>query len=306
LRAAPAIADSSGTFYAVAPLDSAAVLPGHLYVVATPIGNLGDLSPRARAVLAGVDRIAAEDTRTTGAMLTQFGVHTPLTALHEHNEDALAASLVAQLRDGKSLALVSDAGTPLVSDPGFVLVRAARAANVPVIAIPGPCAAVAALSIAGLPSDAFVFAGFLPPKAAARRERLAELAREPRTVIVYESAHRIAECARDVAEVLGDRPVCLAREITKRFEESATMPAHALQAWIAQDANRERGEFVLVIAGASASAASDAEGDRVLRELLGELPASRAARVAAALTGLPRKQLYARALELGGKDREEA
>ena len=282
------------------------MLPGHLYVVATPIGNLGDLSPRARAVLSGVDRIAAEDTRTTGAMLTQFGIHRPLVALHEHNEDALASSLIAQLRDGRSLALVSDAGTPLVSDPGFALVRAARAAGVPVIAVPGPCAAVAALSIAGLPSDAFLFAGFLPPKAAARKARLTELAREPRTVIVYESAHRIAECARDLADVLGDRSVCLAREITKRFEQSVTGPASALPAWIAQDANRERGEFVLVIAGASDAAASDAQGDRVLRELVGELPASRAARVAAALTGLPRKQLYARALELGGKDRDVA
>lgn len=286
-------------------MDYAAVQPGHLYVVATPIGNLDDLSPRARAVLAGVDRIAAEDTRTTGAMLTQFGIHTSLTALHEHNEDALAAALVAQLREGRSLALVSDAGTPLVSDPGFALVRAARAADIPVVAIPGPCAAVAALSIAGLPSDAFIFAGFLPSKAAARRERLTALAREPRTVIVYESAHRIAECARDLADVLGDRSVCLAREITKRFEESTTLPAKALPAWIAQDANRERGEFVLVIAGAPDAAASEAEGDRVLCELVGELPASRAARVAAALTGLPRKQLYARALELGGKDRVE-
>lgn len=283
-------------------MTSSDVQPGHLYVVATPIGNLGDLSSRAQAVLGAVDRIAAEDTRTTGSMLTQFGIRTPLVALHEHNEDALANSLVEALRGGATLALVSDAGTPLVSDPGFALVRAARDAGVPVIAIPGPCAAVAALSVAGIASDAFLFAGFLPSKAAARRARIEELAREPRTVIVYESAHRIADCARDLAELIGERTVCLARELTKRFEQSVRLPASRLPAWIAEDAHRELGEFVVVIAGADAPSASQAEGDRVLRELLAELPASRAARVAAALTGLPRKQLYARALEIGGRE----
>lgn len=281
--------------------ESLAVKPGCLYVVATPIGNLGDLSPRAQAVLAAVDRIAAEDTRNTGLLLSHFCIRRPLIALHEHNEDALSANLVERLRQGESLALVSDAGTPLISDPGFVLVRAARAAEVEVIAIPGPCAAVAALSIAGLASDAFVFAGFLPSKSGPRRERLAELAREPRTLIVYEASHRIADCARDLADVYGSRRLCLAREITKQFEQSVNCEARELPAWLDADANRLRGEFVLVIEAAPQASASGEEADRVLRALLPELPAARAAKVAAALTGLRKKELYARALALGGR-----
>ena len=276
------------------------VRPGALYVVATPIGNLGDLSPRAREVLAAVDRIAAEDTRTSGQLLAHFGIQRPLVALHEHNEDRIAGELVRQLQAGQSLALISDAGTPLISDPGFALVRAARAAGVPAYAVPGPCAAVAALSVSGLPSDAFVFAGFLPPKQAARRARLEELGREARTVIVYESAHRIAESLADLAAVLGpQRPVALSRELSKRFEESFSGSAADLAAWQAADPNRGRGEFVLLI-GAAERKADTVEGERVLRLLLRELPPSGAARLAAEITGAPRKALYAAALRLGG------
>lgn len=278
----------------------AEVRPGCLYVVATPLGNLGDLSPRAQRVLSGVTRIAAEDTRNTGGLLAHFGIRTPLLALHDHNETRIAASVVDALQAGESLALVSDAGTPLISDPGFALVRAARAAGCEVIAVPGPCAAIAALSIAGLPSDSFLFAGFLPAKSGARRERIQRLAREPRSVIVYESSHRIADCARDLAELLGERRVLLAREISKRFEQSVQCAAGELPSWIAADANRERGEFVLVIDGAVEESASTVEAERVLRALLAELPAARAAKVAAALTGLRKNELYDLALKLSG------
>ena len=280
------------------------VVAGALYVVATPIGNLGDLSPRACRILAGVDRIAAEDTRTSGLLLAHFGIQRPLVALHEHNEDRIAGELVRQLQAGQSLALISDAGTPLISDPGFALVRAARAAGVPAYAVPGPCAAVAALSVSGLPSDAFLFAGFLPPKQAARRAKLEQLGREPRTVIVYESSHRIADTLVDLAAVLGpQRPVALSRELSKRFEESYSGTAAGLQAWQAADANRGRGEFVLLI-GSAGQAADLAEGERVLRLLLRELPPSGAARLAAEITGAPRKALYAVALRMAGENAE--
>ncbi|MDB5978858.1 MAG: rRNA ((1402)-2-O)-methyltransferase, partial [Nevskia sp.] len=291
---------------APAPLEDAdhTVVAGALYVVATPIGNLGDLSPRACRILAGVDRIAAEDTRTSGLLLAHFGIQRPLVALHEHNEDRIAGELVRQLQAGQSLALISDAGTPLISDPGFALVRAARAAGVPAFAVPGPCAAVAALSVSGLPSDAFLFAGFLPSKQAARRAKLEQLGREPRTVIVYESSHRIAETLVDVAAVLGpQRPVALSRELSKRFEESYSGTAAGLQAWQAADANRGRGEFVLLI-GSAGQAADLAEGERVLRLLLRELPPSGAARLAAEITGAPRKALYAVALRIAGENGE--
>lgn len=280
---------------------STEIRPGCLYVVATPIGNLGDLAPRAQRVLAGVSRIAAEDTRNTSALLSHFGIRATLVALHEHNETRIAETLIAALRAGESLALVSDAGTPLISDPGFALVRAARAAGCEVIAVPGPCAAIAALSISGLPSDSFLFAGFLPHKSGARRERIRELAKEPRSVIVYEASHRIAECARDLAEVLGTRRVMLAREISKRFEQSVLCAASELPAWIAADSNRERGEFVLVLEAAAAAEPSSVEAERVLRLLLEELPAARAAKLAAALTGLRKNQLYELATKISGE-----
>lgn len=283
--------------------DAHEVRPGCLYVVATPIGNLGDLAPRALRVLTQVTRIAAEDTRNTATLLTHFGVRTPMLALHDHNEERIAASIVESLQRGESVALVSDAGTPLISDPGFSLVRAARAAGCEVIAVPGACAAIAALSIAGLPSDSFLFAGFLPQKSGTRRERIQQLAREPRSVIVYEASHRIADCAKDLAELLGARRVFLAREISKRFEQSVLCEARALPAWIAADANRERGEFVLVIEAAANVDASLLEAEKVLKILLGELPAARAAKVAASLTGLRKNELYELALKISG-DRE--
>ncbi len=280
------------------------IAAGHLYVVATPIGNLGDLAPRAQNVLREVAAICAEDTRITARLLAHFGLHTPMLAVHEHNEDEICARLVARLCGGDALALVADAGTPLISDPGFALVRAARQAGLPVITIPGPCAAIAALSISGLPSDRFVFEGFLPAKPAARRERLAQLGGETRTLIVYESNHRIADCVADIVAVLGAaRPLCIARELTKLYEESRLAPAAEIAAWLGEDANRCRGEFVLVIGGAIASAdAHNAEGARVLRILLGALPASSAARLAAEISGARRKELYALALQLGASD----
>lgn len=277
---------------------SAEVSDGHLYVVATPIGNLGDLSPRALRVLSAVNAICAEDTRVTGGLLSHFGVRARLIALHEHNETEIAGKLVTRLLAGESLALVSDAGTPLVSDPGFALVRASRAAGVPVMTVPGPCAVVAALSVSGLPSDRFVFEGFLPSRRGARRSRLEALADCRDTLIVYESSHRIAECLTDCAEVLGAaRRICLARELSKRFEQSITDTASRLCEWLAEDGNRSRGEFVLVIEGAADSAQPD-EVDRILRALLGELEPSRAARVAAELTGQRKNALYKRALEM--------
>lgn len=275
------------------------VEPGHLYVVATPIGNLGDLSPRAVRVLAGVDRIAAEDTRTTAQLLHHFGIRTPLLALHEHNEDAIADGLVETLRTGQSLAIVSDAGTPLLSDPGFALVRAARAAGVPVIAVPGPSAVLAALTVSGLPTDRFVFAGFLPARGTARRRALSELSREPRTVVLFESSHRIAQCLDDILAVCGpERRLCIARELTKLHEESALMNAGEAKAWLAADPYRTKGEFVIVLSGAREREAAMLETGEVLRVLLQELSASKAARIAAMLTGGDRKALYAEAVKL--------
>jgi 16S rRNA (cytidine1402-2'-O)-methyltransferase len=278
------------------------VRPGHLYVVAKPIGNLGDLSPRALKILDGVDLIAAEDTRVTGALLAHFGVRNKMLSLHEHNEGEATAEVLGQLRKDRSIALVSDAGTPLVSDPGFSLVREARAFGFPVIAVPGPSAVIAALSVSGLPTDRFVFAGFLPVREEARRHRLHELAAETRSVILYESTHRIAETIQALAELLGERQVCVARELTKLFEETHTAAARELPEWLRADENRQRGEFVLVLEGADAAAAAPQEAERVLKVLLKELGASKAAKLAAELTGLPRKELYAIAVRLGGHE----
>ncbi len=284
------------------------VVPGHLYVVATPIGNLGDLSPRAQRVLAAVDAVCAEDTRTSGSLLAHFGIQRPLLAVHEHNEDAACAGLIERLRKGAALALVSDAGTPLISDPGFALVRAARLAGLPVITIPGPCAAIAAMSLSGLPSDRFVFEGFLPSRAGARKERLRQLATDTRSLILYESSHRIIESVDDIVAVLGgERPLCVARELTKLHEESHSASAADIAAWLRGGPHRTKGEFVLVVGGnPAADAADNAAAERVLRVLLKELPASSAARVAAEITGVRKKELYALALRLGGQGSDQA
>jgi len=268
--------------------------PGTLHVVATPIGNLGDLSPRALETLRTVAAICAEDTRHTRQLLSHFGLERPLVALHEHNEDQIAERVVARLLAGESLALVSDAGTPLVSDPGFRLVRAARAAGVPVSPVPGACAFVAALSVAGLPSDRLVFEGFLPAKGNARRERLAPLAAETRTLAFYESAHRIEETLADMATIFGaDRRAVVARELTKLFETVLDGTLADLHARVGADPNQRKGEFVVLVQGAGDDEqARIAEGKRLYAKLGEHLPPSTAAKLAADLSGAPRKALY--------------
>ncbi|MGE8280290.1 MAG: 16S rRNA (cytidine(1402)-2'-O)-methyltransferase [Stenotrophomonas sp.] len=265
-----------------------------LYVVATPIGNLADLSPRAQEVLRSVAAICAEDTRHTGQLLSHFGISKPLVALHDHNEEAMADRVVSRLLGGESLAVVSDAGTPLVSDPGFRLVRAARAAGVKVSPIPGACAAIAALSVAGLPSDRFVFEGFLPAKAAARRERLHKLAAETGTLVFYESSHRIAESLADMALAFGaERPAVIARELTKLFETVLDGSLSQLLAKVQADDNQRKGEFVVMVQGAGDDEeARIAEGRRLYAKLNEHLPPSTAAKLAAELSGAPRKALY--------------
>lgn len=268
--------------------------PGTLYVVATPIGNLGDISARALDTLRQVAAICAEDTRRSGQLLAHFGISTPLLALHEHNEEAIAARIVARLRAGESLALVSDAGTPLVSDPGFRLVQAARAAGIRVSPVPGASALIAALSVAGLPSDRFAFEGFLPAKASARRERLQGLAAESRTLIFYESAHRIGDTLADMAQAFGDeRRAVLARELTKLFETVLDGTLAQLQARVEADPDQRKGEFVLLVHGAGEDAdAKVAEGRRLYAKLSQHLPPSTAAKLASELSGAPRKALY--------------
>src|SRR5690606_35183239 len=268
--------------------------PGTLFVVATPIGNLGDISPRALAVLKDAAAVCAEDTRHTRQLLAHFGIDRPLVALHEHNEGDAARGLVARLLAGESLALVSDAGTPLVSDPGFRLVRAARAAGVKVSPVPGASALVAALSVAGLPSDRFAFEGFLPARPKARRERLQQLAGESRTLIFYESSHRIEEALDDaVAAFGGDRPAVLARELTKLFETVLDGGLAELAREVRTDPNQRKGEFVLLVQGAGDDAdAKVIEGRRLYAKLSEHLPPSTAAKLAAELSGAPRKALY--------------
>lgn len=267
---------------------------GTLHVVATPIGNLNDLSPRAQETLRGVSAICAEDTRHTRQLLSHFGIEQSLVALHEHNEAGLAERIVARLQAGESLALVSDAGTPLVSDPGFRLVAAARAAGIRVSPVPGPCALVAALSAAGLPSDRFAFEGFLPAKTGARRERLAQLAGETRTLIFYESSHRIEETLEDAVVAFGaERPAAIARELTKLFETVLSGGLGELHARVAADPDQRKGEFVLLVQGvADDTEARVAEGRRIYALLDAHLPPSTAAKLAAEISGAPRKALY--------------
>jgi len=282
--------------------------PGKLWVVATPIGNLEDLAPRARRVLGDVDLIAAEDTRHSGNLLARLGLSVPLISLHEHNEEARVSGLVERMRQGQHIALVSDAGTPLLSDPGFRLVRACREAGLQVLPVPGPGAALAALSVAGLPSDRFCFEGFLPASGAARRERLAVLLAQPVTTICFESVHRIAATAADLAALEPGRELFLAREMTKQFEEHFFGQAAALSGWLAADPNRTRGEFVLVIAPhrpmqtVGGDPELEEEAERVLGALVGELPLKQAVRLAVQITGVGRNRLYARALELAAGD----
>ncbi len=268
---------------------------GTLWVVATPIGHLDDLSPRAADTLRRAALIAAEDTRHSRPLLAHHGIATALTALHEHNEREAVAALLARLAAGDDIALIADAGTPLISDPGYRLVRAARSAGFRVSPVPGACAAIAALSVAGLASDRFVFEGFLPAKSAARHARLQALAGESRTLVFYESSHRIEESLAAIAAVFGaGREAVLARELTKRFETVLALPLGELATRVAADADQRRGEFVLLVAGhAEAEDERLPEGRRVYALLREELPPARAARLAAAITGAPRRALYA-------------
>jgi len=277
--------------------------PGSLYLVATPLGNLRDLTLRALDVLATADVVAAEDTRTTGVLLRHYGIAARTLSLHAHNEGQRADAVVERLARGESVALVSDAGTPAISDPGAHVVRRVRAAGHPVIPVPGPSAVAAAVSAAGLASADFLFAGFLPHAAKARRERVASLASLPVALVFHESPHRVRAAVADLAATLApDRTLVIARELTKAFETIAAMPLADAPAWLAADPDRERGEFVLIVdappARATRAPELDAGGERWLRALLEELPPARAARVVAAVTGAPRADVYARALAL--------
>jgi 16S rRNA (cytidine1402-2'-O)-methyltransferase len=270
-----------------------------LYVIATPIGNMGDISARAREILAGVGVVAAEDTRHSAHLLRELGLERPLVSLHEHNERARAAELVARLRAGESIALVCDAGTPLISDPGYQFVGAALEAGIVVTPLPGPCAAITALSAAGLPSDRFCFEGFLPARAAARRRRLTELASETRTLVLYEAPHRLADCLEDLAAACGEsRRACVARELTKHFETFYRGNLGELALRAKSDADMRRGESVVLVEGAAEPEPAAARLDETLAVLLRYLPPSAAAAAAAALTGVRRADAYARALKL--------
>ncbi len=274
---------------------------GVLYVVATPIGNLGDMTPRAVETLQGVDLIAAEDTRHSGRLLSHFGIGTPAIALHEHNERTQAPRLVARIAAGESLALISDAGTPLLSDPGFHLVRLAREQGIRVVPVPGASALMAALSVSGLPTDRFVFEGFLPAKSGPRRKRLQALAGETRTLIFYEAPHRVRATLEDMAAVVGKgRRAVLARELTKTFETVKDAPLAELATWVRDDTDQQKGEIVLLLAGAPAGedGDDDSEARRILAVLLEELPLSQASVLAARITGLKKKQLYQLGLSL--------
>ncbi|HNP64782.1 MAG TPA: 16S rRNA (cytidine(1402)-2'-O)-methyltransferase [Woeseiaceae bacterium] len=274
-------------------------MSGTLFIVATPIGNLEDLTPRARQTLGEVSLIAAEDTRHTGRLLMSIGVKSRLIALHDHNEEKVLGKLIRTLQQGESVALVCDAGTPLVSDPGFRLVREAHQNHIRVSPIPGASAATAALSAAGIPTDRFCFEGFLPAKQAARRARLAELASEQRTMIFYESVHRIAECLDDLVDAFGDsRPAFVGRELSKIHEQCVRESLGELKRRIDDGSIVGKGEFVLVVGGASEAAGSGHDADRLLSELLPHMPAKEAAKVASRLTGLKKNALYERLLEL--------
>ena len=276
---------------------------GRLYVVATPIGNLGDVTARAREVLGRVAVVAAEDTRHSGRLLAALGISRPLVSLHEHNERERVPALLARILAGEDVALVSDAGTPLVSDPGFQLVRAAVEAGVEVVAVPGPSALIAALSIAGLPTDRFCFEGFLPARAGARQARLAGLAGETRTMVFYEAPQRLAGFLEDAATACGeDRRAVVARELTKLHERTYHGTLAQLALLARQDPDLRRGEIVVLVAGAARPPDEDPAGiDRVLRVLLKSLSPSKAAAAAAELTGARRNDCYARAIELAAR-----
>lgn len=283
-------------------MTSPAPNPGTLYVVATPIGNLGDMVPRAVETLQTVALIAAEDTRHSSRLLSHFDIKTPCIAYHDHSDEQRTEQLIARMRAGDSIALISDAGTPLVSDPGYRLVRSARQAGIQVVPVPGACAMIAALSAAGLPSDRFAFEGFLPAKQVARCTQLQSLAADPRTLIFYEAPHRILETLQDMAQVFGpEREVVMARELTKTFETIKGDKVADLATWVAGDTNQQRGEIVLLVHGAPKpeSEAMTPAQMHTMKVLLEELPVKQAASLGAKLTGLKKNFLYDWALQQG-------
>lgn len=280
-----------------------------LYVVPTPIGNLGDITHRALEVLKSVDLIAAEDTRHTGLLLQHFAINARLFALHDHNEQQKADHLLAKLQEGQSIALVSDAGTPLINDPGYRLVRRCREAGIRVVPLPGACAAITALSAAGLASDRFCYEGFLPAKTKGRKDTLQALIEEPRTLIFYESTHRLLESLQDMVTVLGpQRYVVLARELTKTWESIHGAPVGELLAWVQEEETRRRGEMVLIVEGHKVQTddALPAAALRTLTLLQKELPLKKAAALAAEIHGVKKNALYKYALELQNGGQEQA
>ncbi len=273
--------------------------PGQLYLVATPIGNLGDMVPRAIEILHQVDLIAAEDTRHSGRLLQHFGIRTPVTAYHDFSQDSRRQALIARLLAGEHIALISDAGTPLISDPGYALVRDARQLGLTVTPIPGACALIAALSASGLPSDRFCFEGFLPAKASSRLAALEPLAEEPRTLIFYESPHRIEESLASLEAVFGaEREIVLAREITKTFETFLSGTLASVRARVQADPDQRRGEFVVLVRGYTAPTceALSSEALKLLRLLIAELPLKKAAAITAQFTGAKKNLLYSQGL----------
>jgi 16S rRNA (cytidine1402-2'-O)-methyltransferase len=278
---------------------------GTLYVVATPIGNLGDITLRALDILKSVDAIAAEDTRHTSGLLSHFGISKKLVAVHEHNEQQSAEKLVLALKNGESVALVTDAGTPAVSDPGAVVVNVVRKAGIQVVPIPGVSAVIAALSASGITQNGFYFHGFLPASGAARRKILEQLKSQSVTLVFYEAPHRIIESIEDIAKVLGEnRQVTLARELTKTFETIYTCSAERASAWLQADANQQRGEFVLLVEAAPVVESQEIseEAQRVLKCLLAELPLKQAVKLATEITGAKKNKLYDFALQLKNDD----
>ena len=274
-----------------------------LYLVATPIGNLGDMTTRAVEVLQNVDIIAAEDTRHSQKLLNHLGIRNKLMACHEHNEQQVLPQLMQRLQNGESIALISDAGTPLISDPGYRLVAMAHERQIRVTPVPGACAAIAALSAAGLATDRFSFEGFLPAKQQARLRALQQLAQESRTLVFYESCHRIEACLRDMVEAFGaSRRITFARELTKTFETVRQMSLGECLQWVRQDANQQKGEIVLVVAGAEPSETSQTELSQLLNVLLDELPLKQSAALASRITGVNKNACYQLALTLKQHD----
>lgn len=298
------VGTTAGTYTAFGLKAEAEPLAPGLHLVATPIGNLADISLRALSTLAGANAVIAEDTRVTKKLLAHYGIATPLVAYHEHNAAVMRPHLLARLAHGAALALVSDAGTPLISDPGFKLVAAAVAENIPVTSVPGASAVLAALVVAGLPTDRFFFEGFLPARSVARRSRIAQLAAIPGTLVFFESPHRVAESVADLFAVLGDREAALARELTKHFETVRRARLSELAAALA-DGPMPKGEIVLLVGPPSASATvpDAADLDEKIGKALETLSVKEAATVVAAETGQPRRKVYARAIEISAKNR---